>query len=96
MKYQPLGDRVFVKRSETEGKTPGGIIIPESSKEVQLTGEVLAVGPGRILEDGSFCRVNMSIGDMVMFGRYSGQEIDICGDTVLMLREDDIIARFSE
>lgn len=91
MKIKPLQDRVIVKRIEEEEKTAGGIIIPDSAKEKPQQGKILAVGPGKVLEGGT--RVDMTVkkGDVVLFGKYSGSEVKIDGDEVLIMREDDIL-----
>lgn len=91
MKIKPLQDRVIVQRVEEEEKTTGGIIIPDSAKEKPQQGKVLAVGPGKVLEGGT--RVDMTVkkGDKVLFGKYSGSEVALDGDEILIMREDDIL-----
>jgi chaperonin GroES len=91
MKIKPLQDRVIVKRLEEEQKTAGGIIIPDSAKEKPQQGKVLAVGPGKVLEGGTRVDMTVSVGDLVLFGKYSGSEVKIDGDEVLIMREDDIL-----
>jgi chaperonin GroES len=91
MKIKPLQDRVIVKRLEEEQKTAGGIIIPDSAKEKPQQGKVLAVGPGKVLEGGTRIDMTVSVGDLVLFGKYSGSEVKIDGDEVLIMREDDIL-----
>ncbi len=92
MKMRPLHDRVIVKRVEGEEKTKGGIIIPDTAKEKPLEGKVIAVGHGKILEDGSVRKLDVKAGDRILFGKYSGSEIKIDGEEHLILREEDILA----
>ena len=92
MKFRPLHDRVVVKRIEAEEKTKGGIIIPDSAKEKPIEGEVLAVGNGKVLEDGTVRKLDVKAGDRVLFGKYSGTEVKVDGDDVLVMREEDIMA----
>ena len=91
MKIKPLQDRVIVKRVDEEEKTAGGIIIPDTAKEKPQQGKVLAVGPGKVLEGGT--RVDMTVkkGDKVLFGKYSGSEVKLDGEEILIMREDDIL-----
>lgn len=91
MKIRPLQDRVIVKRVEEEEKTKGGIIIPESAKEKPLEGKVIAVGNGRVLEDGKVRPLDVKPDDRILFSKYAGTEIKIQGEEFLMLREDDIL-----
>jgi chaperonin GroES len=91
MKIRPLYDRVVVTRIAEEEKTKGGIIIPDTAKEKPVEGKVLAVGTGRVLEDGSVRKLDISAGDRVLFGKYSGTEVTINGEEHLILREDDIL-----
>ena len=91
MKIRPLQDRIIVKRVEEEEKTKGGIIIPDSAKEKPLEGKVLAVGNGKILEDGKVRPLDVKVGDRVLFGKYAGTEIKIEGTEHLMLREEDVL-----
>jgi chaperonin GroES len=92
MKLKPLNDRVVVKRIEEEEKTAGGIIIPDTAKEKPIQGEVLAVGSGKLMEDGSRRPLDVKSGDRVLFGKYAGTDIKIEGDELLIMREDDILA----
>ena len=92
MKIKPLHDRVIVKRIEDEEKTKGGIIIPDSAKEKPAEGRIVAVGNGKVLEDGSRQPLEVKKGDKVLFGKYAGTEIKIDGEEHLIMREDDIIA----
>ena len=91
MKIRPLQDRVIVKRVEEEGKTKGGIIIPDSAKEKPMEGKVIAVGKGKVLEDGKIHPLDVKVGDRVLFGKYSGTEVKIDGEEHLIMREDDIL-----
>jgi chaperonin GroES len=92
MKLRPLHDRVIVKRIEEEGKTKGGIIIPETAKEKPIEGKVTAVGAGKILENGKKLPLQVKKGDRILFGKYAGTDIKIDGEEHLIMREDDIIA----
>jgi chaperonin GroES len=91
MKIRPLHDRVIVQRIEEEEKTKGGIIIPDTAKEKPQEGKVIAVGPGKILENGTKLTLDVKVGDKILFGKYSGTEIKIEGEEFLMMREDDIL-----
>ncbi|MFO8152803.1 co-chaperone GroES [Thioalkalivibrio sp.] len=92
MNLRPLHDRVIVKRMEEERTTPGGIVIPDSAAEKPIRGEVVAVGKGKILENGDVRALDVKEGDKVLFGKYSGTEVKVGGDDVLVMREDDIMA----
>jgi len=92
MAIRPLHDRIIVKRLAEEEKTKGGIIIPDTAKEKPLEGAVVAVGTGRITEDGKVRPVDVKKGDKVLFGKYAGTEIKIDGEEHLILREEDILA----
>ena len=91
MKIRPLQDRVIVKRVKEEEKTKGGIIIPDTAKEKPIEAEVVAVGKGKVQEDGSVRALDVKAGDRVLFGKYSGTEVKIDGEENLILREDDIL-----
>ena len=91
MAIRPLHDRVLIKRVEEEQKTKGGIIIPDTAKEKPAEGKVIAVGNGRVLEDGKVRPLDVKAGDRVLFGKYSGTEVKVDGDEHLILREDDIL-----
>lgn len=91
MKIRPLGDRILLKRIEEEGKSKGGIIIPETAKEKPQEGKVIAVGKGRMLEDGKLIPLEVKKGDRVLFGKYSGAEVKIEGVEHLIVKEDDIL-----
>jgi chaperonin GroES len=90
-KLRPLHDRILIKRVESETTSKGGIIIPENAKEKPLEGEVVAVGTGRVLEDGSVRALQVKTGDRVLFSKYSETEVKIGGETMLLLREDDLL-----
>ena len=96
MKIRPLQDRILVKRLQEEEKTAGGIIIPDTAKEKPIEGEVIAVGNGKVLEDGKVRPLDVKDGDRVLFGKYRGTEVKIDGEEHLILREDDILARHRE
>jgi chaperonin GroES len=91
MNIRPLHDRLIVKRFDEEEKTKGGIIIPDNAKEKPQQGEVIAVGNGKVMEDGKKVPLEVKKGDRVLFGKYSGTEIKIDGFDYLMMREDDIL-----
>ena len=91
MKIRPLQDRVIVKRIEEEEKTKGGIIIPDTAKEKPQQGKVVAVGKGKVNEDGKVMPLDVKVGDRILFGKYSGSEIKLDGEEHLILREDDIL-----
>lgn len=91
MQVRPLHDRVLVKRMNEEEKSKGGIIIPDTAKEKPIQGEIIAVGQGRIGEDGKVRPLDVKKGDRVLFGKYAGTEIKIDGDEFLMMREEDIL-----
>ncbi len=92
MKLRPLHDRVIVKRMEEERMSAGGIVIPDSATEKPIRGEVLAVGNGKILENGEKRALDISVGDKILFGKYSGTEVKVDGDELLVMREEDIMA----
>ncbi|MGB5093537.1 MAG: co-chaperone GroES [Parvibaculum sp.] len=91
MKFRPLHDRVVVRRVEEETKTAGGIIIPETAQEKPSQGEVLAVGPGARGEDGKIVALDVKVGDTVIFGKWSGTEVKIDGQDLLIMKESDIM-----
>ncbi len=91
MTIRPLQDRVIVRRIEEEEKTKGGIIIPDTAKEKPMEGKVIAVGKGKVLEDGKIHPLDVKAGDRVLFGKYSGTEVKINGEEHLIMREDDIL-----
>lgn len=92
MALRPLHDRVIIKRLEAETKSAGGIVIPDAAAEKPIKGEVLAVGSGKILEDGKVRPVGVKVGEIVLFGKYSGTEVKLDGDELVVMREDDIMA----
>ncbi len=92
MKIRPLQDRIVVKRLEGETKTKGGIIIPDTAKEKPIEGKVVAVGTGKVMKDGKVRPVDVKVGDVVLFGKYSGTEIKIDGEEHVLIREDDVLA----
>ncbi len=91
MKIRPLQDRVIVKRIEEEEKSKGGIIIPDTAKEKPQEGKVVAVGKGKVNEDGKITPLDVKVNDRVLFGKYSGSEINIDGEEHLIMREEDIL-----
>ena len=91
MKIRPLQDRVIVKRVEEEEKTKGGIIIPDSAKEKPVEGKVVAVGKGKIGEDGKLQPLDVKPGDRILFSKYAGTEVKVDGEETLIMREDDIL-----
>jgi len=92
MKIRPLHDRVLIKRLEEEKTSPGGIVIPDSAAEKPIRGEVVAVGNGKILENGQVRMLDVKVGDKVLFGKYSGTEVKVDGQELVVMREDDIMA----
>ena len=91
MKIRPLHDRVIVRRLEEERKSPGGIVIPDTAKEKPVHGEVIAVGHGKILEDGKVRPLDVKVGDKILFGKYSGTEVKVGNEELLVMREEDIM-----
>jgi chaperonin GroES len=92
MKIRPLHDRVIVKRLEEERTSAGGIIIPDSATEKPIQGKVLAVGKGKILENGTVRPLDLKVGDKILFGKYSGTEVKVDGDDLVVMREEDVMA----
>ncbi|WP_006786399.1 co-chaperone GroES [Thiorhodospira sibirica] len=92
MNIRPLHDRVIIKRMEEERTTPGGIVIPDTAKEKPIKGQVLAVGKGKLQENGDVRPLDVKVGDKVLFGKYSGTEIKVDGEELLVMREEDIMA----
>ncbi|MBL1153844.1 MAG: co-chaperone GroES [Ignavibacteriota bacterium] len=90
MKLKPLGDRVVVKPAAAEEKTAGGIILPDTAKEKPVEGNVVAVGPGKVADDGKTIKMEVKVGDRVLYGKYSGTEVTINGEEYLIMRENDI------
>jgi chaperonin GroES len=91
MNIRPLQDRVIVKRMEEVTTSTGGIVIPDSATEKPVRGEVIAVGPGKTLDSGEKRPLEVSVGDIVLFGKYSGTEVKLCEDELLVMREEDIM-----
>jgi len=91
MKIRPLHDRVIIKRIEEERKTPGGIFIPENAAEKPDQGEVVAIGTGKVMEDGKVRPLDVKVGDRVVFGKYSGSTVKIDGEELMVMREEDIM-----
>ena len=92
MKLRPLHDRVVVKRMEEERTSPGGIVIPDSATEKPIKGKIVAVGNGKVTDSGDVRKLDVKKGDEVLFGKYSGTEVKVDGDELLVMREDDIMA----
>lgn len=95
MKLKPLGDRYIVKVLEKEDKTAGGIVLPDKAKEKPQEGEIMAVGTGKVLDDGTKVQMELKTGDKVVFSKYAGSEVKIDGEEYLILRQDDILAVYS-
>ncbi|MCG5501513.1 co-chaperone GroES [Ectothiorhodospira lacustris] len=92
MNIRPLHDRVIIKRMEEERTSPGGIVIPDSAAEKPIRGEVVAVGKGKSLENGEVRPLDLKVGDKVLFGKYSGTEVKVDGQELLVMREEDVMA----
>jgi chaperonin GroES len=92
MKVRPLRDRLLVRRVEEKEQVKGGIIIPDSAKEKPQEGEVVAVGSGKVLDDGKKVDLDVKVGDKILFGKYSGTDIKVDGEEMLILREDEVLA----
>ncbi len=92
MKIRPLHDRVIVKRLEEERTSPGGIVIPDTAAEKPIQGKIIAVGKGKILEDGHVRPLDVKVGDKILFGKYSGTEVKVDGEEYLVMREEDVMA----
>jgi chaperonin GroES len=92
MKIRPLHDRVIVKRLEEERTSPGGIVIPDTATEKPIQGKVIAVGKGKILEDGHVRPLDVKVGDKILFGKYGGTEVKVDGEEYLVMREEDVMA----
>ena len=91
MKFRPLQDRVVIRRVEQEEKSPGGILIPDTAKEKPMEGEVVAVGPGARSDDGKIHPLDVKIGDRVLFGKWTGTEIKLDGEDVIIMKESDVM-----
>ena len=92
MNIKPLNDRVLIKQRSGEEKTAGGLFIPDSAKEKPQEAEVLAIGKGQIMSDGSVRKLDVSVGDLVLYSKYAGTEVKLNGDTCMILRESDLLA----
>jgi chaperonin GroES len=92
MKIRPLHDRVIVKREDEERKSPGGIVIPDTAAEKPIRGKVIAVGKGKVLENGQVRPLDLKVGDKILFGKYGGNEVKVDGEELLVLREEDVMA----
>ena len=92
-KVEPIGDRIIVRRAPEKELTKGGLIIPETAKERPAEGEVISVGPGRLLESGARSPIMIDPGDKVLFGKWSGSPIEVDGDEFVILREDEVLGR---
>jgi len=92
MKVRPLHDRLLVRRIEEKGTAPGGIIIPDTAREKPTEGRVLAAGNGRMLDNGTKVALDVKVGDRILFGKYSGTEIEVDGEEVVIVREDEVLA----
>jgi chaperonin GroES len=92
MKIRPLHDRVIVKRLEEDRTSPGGIVIPDTAAEKPIQGKIVAVGKGKILEDGKVRPLDVKVGDKILFGKFSGTEVKIDGDELVVMREEDVMA----
>ena len=95
MQLKPLDDRVVVRPLEAEEKTAGGIVLPDTAKEKPQRGEVIAVGPGKMLDTGKRATLEIKVGDIVLFGKYSGTEVKVGGEECLIVRESDLLAKLS-
>ena len=91
MKIRPLHDRIIVERLEEESKTAGGLIIPDTAKEKPQKGKIIAAGKGKVTDDGKILVLDVKVGDLILFGKYSGSEIKVDGKEYLMMREDDVL-----
>ena len=92
MKIRPLHDRVIVKCEDEERKSPGGIVIPDTAAEKPIRGKIIAVGKGKILEDGKVRPLDVKVGDKILFGKYGGTEVKVDGEDLLVMREEDVMA----
>jgi len=92
MKIRPLHDRVIVKRLDEDRTSPGGIVIPDTAAEKPVQGKIVAVGKGKILEDGQVRALDVKVGDKILFGKYSGTEVKVDGEELLVMREEDVMA----
>ncbi len=93
IELQPLDDRIVIRRLEAEEKTAGGILLPDNAKEKPQRGEIVATGPGKMLDNGKRAELEVKIGDEVLFGKYSGTEVKVGGEDVIIMREADLLAK---
>ena len=93
IKIRPLQDRVIIRRIPEQEKSKGGIIIPDSTKEKPIEGEIVAVGSGKVQKDGTLRKPEVNVGDRVLFGKYTGNDVQLDGEDLLIIREDDILGR---
>lgn len=91
MKLKPLRDMVVVRRDKADDVSPGGLVLPDAAKEIPARGEVLAVGSGRILTDGTVHPLEVSVGDAILYGKYAGSEVTVAGEKYVLVREDEIL-----
>ena len=96
MNVRPLGDRIVIRRFESDEKTAGGILLPDTAKQKPQRGRVLAVGPGKLRDDGKRSQVAVTVGDEVIYGRYSGSDIEVDGRDIKIMRETDILAKVTK
>lgn len=94
LKIRPLHDRIIVERLEEERTSPGGIVIPDTAKEKPVRGKVVAIGTGKLLDNGEIRKLDVKVGDKILFGKYSGTEVTVDSQELLVMREDDIMAVF--
>jgi chaperonin GroES len=92
VKFRPLDDRALIRQSDPDEKTPGGIILPDSAQEKPQSGSIIAVGPGKLLDSGARGELSVTVGDKVFYGKYAGTEIELDGETYVIVRENDILA----
>ncbi|MBW3624640.1 MAG: co-chaperone GroES [Armatimonadetes bacterium] len=92
MALKPLGDRIIIKPAESEEKTAGGIVLPDTAKEKPQEGEVIAVGPGRVLDNGKTAEMEVQVGDRILYAKYGGTEVRVDGQEYVILRQDDVLA----
>ena len=93
-KVRPLDDRIVIQPSDPEERTPGGIVLPDTAQEKPQRGKIIAAGPGKLLDSGKRAKLMVKVGDVVLYGKYSGTEVELQGDTYVILRESDVLAAF--
>jgi len=94
MSLQPVADRILVKPDTPDSKTPGGIVLPDAAKEIPTKGTVIAIGPGKMLENGELVACSVKVGDQILFSKYEGIEVEIEGETHKVIRDDNVVAVF--